>query len=469
MTPDNNYNKNEDEKEVFSLDPRDVKKIKTENRQITTKIPVPESVPILKHLRETEPISMRGQPPIVWDKAIDCHVYDKWGNKWLDLSSGVLVANAGHARDEIIGAIIKQAEKRLIHNYCFPSEIRMKAIDKILEFSPPYFDKVFLLTTGSETTENALKLMRTWGRTKFNDKKNIVISFENAFHGRTLGAQMLGGIPKLKDWIKNKDPEIVQVPFPDGFYNEDTDFSSFIVALDKKGIDPNNVCGVITETYQGGGADFLPKDYVQALREWCDQHNALLVFDEVQAGFGRTGKRFGFMHYDVEPDIICVGKGISSGLPISAVIGKKEIMDIYPPGSMTSTHTGNPISCAAVIANIDIIVKENLVNNAEKVGKYMHDELAKLADKYAILGASHGKGLVAGLHIVKPNSKEPDYDTALLACKMLIERGIMMFAPVGKSTLKIAPPLCINKEQIKEAVEVIDEVLSEIENDRKND
>ena len=208
-----------------------------------------------------------------------------------------------------------------------------------------------------------------WGHQIGGMQKNFMISFDNCFHGRTLGAQMMGGSPSAKEWIGNLDPEIIQVPFPDGFYNENMSFDLFTQTLDEKGINPANVCGVITESYQGGGADFLPVEYVQQLRDWCTQNQALLVFDEVQAGFGRTGKMFCFEHYGVEADLVCLGKGITSGLPMSGVLGRKEILDIYPPGSMTSTHSGNPVCCAAAIANIDLLVNEGLVDNAATVGE----------------------------------------------------------------------------------------------------
>jgi 4-aminobutyrate aminotransferase / (S)-3-amino-2-methylpropionate transaminase / 5-aminovalerate transaminase len=449
-------------KEIYNLTPKDVPLIETANRKICTKIPVPESIPILEKLRKFEPISMRGQPPILWDRAEGIHVFDKWGNKWLDLSSGVLVTSAGHSNEKIIAAIIKQAEKKLIHNYCFSTEIRMQCCEKVLEFAPSYLDKVYLLTTGSEATECALKLARTYGHQQEGGKKNILISFQNAFHGRTLGAQLMGGIPSLKEWIINKDPEIIQVPFPDGYYNENTSFELFIDTLEAKNIDPKNVCGVITETYQGGGADFLPKEYVQKLRAWCNENDAVLIFDEVQAGFGRTGKKFGFEHYEVEADIVCLGKGFSSGMPASAVLGRKKYLDLFPPGSMTSTHTGNPIICASVIANIEAIESENMIENCAKVGDILQKELQVLVQKYNVCGVCHGKGLVAALQIMKPNTKTPDKDLSTKICQRIIEKGVMMFSPVGKASLKISPPMCITESAVKEAVQVIDEAIGEI-------
>ena len=189
-----------------------------------------------------------------------------------------------------------------------------------------------------------------------------------------------------------------------------------------------------------------------------------LTFDEVQAGFGRCGKQWGFEHYRIVPDLFCLGKGISSSLPISAVIGRDEVMNLYGPNEMTSTHSGNPVCCAAALANIEAILKEKLVANAAKVGKVMHDELNKIMKEFPdIIGACHGKGLVAGLHIVKPGGKEPDGDLAWEIVYKCFRKGLLMFAPVGfgSATVKIAPPLCITKEAVKEGCSVIREAIIE--------
>jgi 4-aminobutyrate aminotransferase-like enzyme len=203
-------------------------------------------------------------------------------------------------------------------------------------------------------------------------------------------------------------------------------------------------------------------EYAQRLRKWCTQHKVTLIFDEVQAGFGRTGKWFGFEHYGVEADLVCCGKGISSGLPMSAVLGRTQIMDVYPPGSMTSTHTGNPVCCASAVANIDLILKEKMVENAAKVGESMQKELQKLVKEFEVCGVCHGKGLVASLQIMKPKTKTPDKDLAIKMCQRIVEKGVMMFAPVGKASLKIAPPLCITEDAMKEGIQVIREAITEI-------
>ena len=447
----------------YDLEPRKVARVETENRRIVTQIPVPESIEILQSLRRYEPRSMSGQPPVVWDRAEGSHVYDRWGNKWLDFSCGVLVTNAGHGRQEMIDAIVAQAQHGLLTNYCFPSEIRAKLAQRLVELAPQSLDKVFLLSTGSETTECAIKLARTYGG-NISRQKIIMVSFEGAFHGRTLGSQQIGGLPGLKSWIGNLDPGFMQVPFPDGYWQEDTSFERFERTLAEKGVRPEDVAGVISETYQGGGAHFAPPDYMQALRRWCDKHKALLILDEVQAGFGRCGTMWGFEYYGVVPDMMCLGKGMSSSLPISALVGRQDVLDLYPPGSMTSTHTGNPVCCAAALASLDLIEKEGLVANAAKVGAVLQDELDKVKEQFSdVAGVRKGRGMVAGLGMVKPNSKEPDADLAWEVVRGCVERGLLMFSPVGSAgqTVKIAPPLCATAEQIREGVAVLVESMED--------
>jgi 4-aminobutyrate aminotransferase-like enzyme len=218
------------------------------------------------------------------------------------------------------------------------------------------------------------------------------------------------------------------------------------------------------ETYQGGGASFAPKEYIQALARWCKKHGALLIFDEVQAGFGRTGKMFGFEHYGVVPDLFCCGKGISSSLPLSAVIGRSEIMNLYAPGTMTSTHTGNPICAVAALANISLIIKERLVENARKMGELLHEELGKIRDRHCdVVGSLQGRGLVAGLHMVKPNSKEPDGDLAFRIIEKSVQKGLLFFSPVGfgNATVKISPPLVITAAAIKDGAQALGEAVQE--------
>jgi len=450
---------------IFPTEPKDVPQVETAWRRITTKIPVPESLPVLAELRKWEPRSLSGQPPVIWDRAEGCQVHDRWGNTWLDWSSGVLVTNAGHCHPRIREAIVKQAEHGLIHNYCFPSELRARLARALVDAAPEGIEKAFLLTTGSEATECAIKLSRARGVSKHGPQKNVIVSFTGAFHGRTLGAQQAGGIPALKEWIVNLDPGFVQAPYPDGFRCPDTSFEVFERSLEEQGIEPENVAGVMMETYLGGGASFAPADYMKSLRDWTRRHDALLVLDEVQAGFGRTGTFWGFEHYGVVPDIICCGKGISSGMPLSAVLGSAAVMDQFEPGSMTSTHSGNPVCVAAALPNLEAVRSEDLVGNAARVGKVLHEELAALAGRFPdVIGAVHGKGMVAGLHLTQRGSAEPDGELAGNIVQACYERGLLMFAPVGLggATVKICPPLMTPEDAVREGVEVLAQAFTDV-------
>ena len=448
----------------FSIVPRRVPRVETRYRRIVTDLPAPESVPTLEKLRRFEPASMRGQPPVVWERAEDIQVYDASGNMWLDWSSGVLVANAGHGAPEIRRAIQEQVASGLLHNYCFPSEERAELVEYLAGLAPPGLDKVFLLTTGSEATENALKIARTHGIRIGGNRKIVFAGFERGFHGRTLGAQQAGGIPGQKTWIVNEDPAIVQVPFPDGYWTEDTSFDLFLATLRQKGIEPREVCGVMLETYQGVGPDFAPRRYVEALAEWCRTNQVLLIFDEVQAGFGRTGSMWGFEYYGVVPDLICFGKGVSSSLPLSGVIGRAEVMDLYPPGSMTSTHTGNPVCAAAALASLRKIVAEDLAGNARRMGEIVLEGLWKIQTVHPdVVGRASGRGLVAGLQMIKPGGKEPNPDLAFDVVERSFHKGLLFFAPVGAwgQTVKIAPPLTITQPAIEEGLAVLAEAVGE--------
>jgi len=407
---------------------------------------------------------MQGQPPILWDRAKGFQVYDAWGNCWIDWSSGVLITNAGHGREEITDAIVQQAEHGLLTNYCFPNEQRVRLVRRLLELSPPPLRKVFLLTTGSETVEFAIKVSRMHGREVGGAEKNVIVSFDKAFHGRTLGAQQAGGIPGLKTWIGNLDPGFVQVPFPDGYWCEDESFATFERTLAESGIAPERVCGVIMETYQGGSSAFAPVPYVQAMRAWCDRHQALLVLDEVQAGFGRCGTLWGFEYYGIVPDVVTCGKGISSSLPLGAVIGRDDVMDLCEPGGASSTHGGNPVCCAAALANINVIVNDNLAANAARVGALMHACLRTVQSRHpAVIGFIGGRGLVAGVHCTKPGQKVPDSGLAREIVWRCVTKGVLMFSPVGygSASLKVSPPLVFTEDACRESCAVLDEAFAE--------
>lgn len=430
--------------------------------RIISSIPHPASLGLLAKLESFEPSSMHGQPPVIWDRAEGFQVFDPYGNVFIDFSSGVLIANAGHNHPKINRAILDQVGKGLLSSYIFPNMSRYSFIEALMKHVPAPLSSVLLLSTGSEAIECSIKLAKTAGAKK-HPHKTIIVSFENAFHGRTMGAQLAGGIPALKKWIGNLDPTFVQVPFPDGVYSHYLDFSSFEQSLKEQNINPLDVCAVLMETYQGGIVSFAPQVYMNHLRKWCDTHEVLLIMDEVQSGFCRTGKWWGFEHYGIVPDVIVCGKGVSSSLPLSAVIGTKDLLNQYPPGSMSTTHSANPVSCAAGAASIQVLEEERLDLNAQQLEKIIQAKTALFLKTYRpYIRGIYGKGLVYGIHIQDPLTRLPNHLLAKSIVWNCVQKGLLFFAPVGPSggTIKINPPLCINSEALEEGLSILEKVLA---------
>ncbi len=451
--------------DAYPITPIQVEPIQTNHRVIRTPIPHPHSVPMLEQLRRAEAACMEGQPPIVWDHAEGATVYDPYGNKWIDFTSGVLITNAGHGRKEMIEAIVRQAERGLLTSYCFPNTARAELVALLQKLSPRPTDKVMLLSTGSEAVELCIKHCRAKALGK-GIKDAVMVTFTQGFHGRTMGSQLAGGIPSLKDWIGYPDEHFINVPYPDGGIRsrpEDNDFAAFERSLREQEVDESRVCGVMMETYLGGNAAFAVPEYVRALRKWCDERDAVLVMDEVQAGFGRTGRFWGFEHYGITPDLIACGKGISSSLPLSAVIGRRELLDQFPPGSATSTHSGNPICCAAALANLKLIVGENLAERAAKLEPVLLDGCRRIHERFRdVVHAYSGKGLVASVHCKKRGGIEPDAKLAWEVVGRCVQTGLMLFGPVGygSASVKLSPPLVIEESALVEAMQVLEEAFA---------
>lgn len=451
----------------YDLTPVVVPTVETKYRTIKTALPVPDSLPIFEQLRKVEPRSMQGQPPILWHSAENSTVCDPYGNRWIDWSSGVLITNIGHGHPAIKAALHEIIDQGLLATYVFPHMKRAELGAMLQSIAPdPDKYKVFLLSSGSEATENCIKLSKTYALKKYGPQKKYFVSFGWAFHGRTMGSQLAGGSEGGKAWMIDRDRTFIQAPFPDGYRNTDTSFDTFLNALKEQGVKPEEIAGVMSESYQGGGPNFLPVEYAQKLEKFCRQYDIVLTMDEVQAGFGRTGKLFTYQHYGITPDLIACGKGISSSLPISAVIGREDILGLYAPGSMTSTHSGSPLPVVSAIANLKVLLGENLSDRAAKLGDgLMQPELARIQQKYPDrLGVKLGKGMVAGILVVHPGTKDPDPDTALKINLQCLYRGLLMFAPVGGSgeCLKVAPPLTIPEDALRESLQVFEEAVDAV-------
>ncbi|SVD76785.1 uncharacterized protein METZ01_LOCUS429639, partial [marine metagenome] len=259
--------------------------------------------------------------------------------------------------------------------YAYGSELRARYLERLVAFAGAPFDKAFLLSAGTEATEATFKLMRMYGQGQGKRRRGIVC-IDGNWHGRTLGAQMLSGNRLQCDWIGYQDPDIHHLPFPypwvlDGRSGE-TFLEESLRDLESAGVDlAQDVSGFMLETFQGWGAVFYPEDYVQGIESLCRRHDILLAFDEMQSGFGRTGRAFGYQHYGVAPDLLGCGKGMGGGLPLSGVLGRAEVMDLPDIGNMSSTHSANPLVCAAGLAVLDEIRDRDLIAETARKGEVL--------------------------------------------------------------------------------------------------
>lgn len=445
----------------FKLEPQNVNKVKTLYRKINGKVPSPGTEKLIKQLEKYESRSMHGQIPLVWDKAKNFSIFDHYENKWIDFSSTIFVANVGHANNRIIRRVKEMLDKPLVHSYAYPNKIRAQYLEKLLDFAGDNFQKAFLLSAGTEATEGVLKLMRMYGQEQ--SKRNLgIICIEGNWHGRTMGAQLMSNNEDQKKWIGFNDENIHHLPFPYPWEKNIENPLDFLRRsfdkLSKKGIDlSKDICGVMLETFQGWGALYYPKDYVKEMELICKKYNILLAFDEMQSGFSRTGFNFGYEYYGVKPDLIACGKGMGGGMVISGVIGKREIMDLPEVGNMSSTHSANPISCAAALGVLEEIEDLNLTNVTKSKGKLLHKCLEELRYKYPeIISNIYGEGLIAAIHL---NKKIDNIGT--LISEKCFQKGLLV-VHTGRESIKIGPPLTIDEAAIMEGVSVIGEAIEEI-------
>jgi 4-aminobutyrate aminotransferase-like enzyme len=454
----------------FSRKPVKVPPVETRFRRIATDLPVPGSLRVFEDLDRYECRSMHGQYPIVWDHARDFQVWDRFGNCWIDFTSTIFVTNTGHANPRIKAALRDIIDRDLLHSYTYATEIRARYLKKLIGSTPPQLEKAFLLSSGTEAAECALKLLRMHAQAK-GRRHGGVVSFEDSMHGRTLGAQMLGGNPGSRGWIGYEDPHIHRMPFPYPWtlrekgrkVSGEDRFHADIGNLLAKGVDPGaDLGGFLLESYIGWGAVFFPEDYVQALFRWAREHGLPVAFDDIQGGFGRTGKLFAYQHYGVEPDMVLCGKGISSSLPLSAVLGHRDLMDLPDVGSMSSTHSANPLACAAGLANLEALEAENLIREAARKGEILFGRLRELqAESGGRIRYVFGRGMVAGLIVTRPDTGAPDPLTASLVCERAMQKGLLL-VHTGRESVKLGPPLTISDEALEEGLDVLAESFREV-------
>jgi len=443
---------------------------------IVTELPGPKSL-ALKHLSEDyEPATFSGgQVPFAFRRGSGVFVEDVDGNTFLDFTSGVLVANIGHGRSRVMERIEGMARSvEITNSYNFLNPYRPHLARLLMETIPDYCTslkagKAFILTTGSEAVEWAMGMaIRHQGKTGRPEKKRIV-AFEGAFHGRTAGARHAGGIPGVSAGYGLDIADIVHIPFPDLYRpashadGRPYRLRDYIAEIER--IDAPSTAGVLFETYQGAaGSRMFPQDYLKALASWCKSHDVLLLVDEVQASFGRTGKFYAFEHYPIEPDILCLGKGISGSVPLAAVIARRDIIESQ--GGMSSTWGGNILSSAVALETIRLLIEENVVENAAKMGATMEQRFRAMLDRHPILGDVRQMGLVGGLDIVADKeSKMPNPKAAHEIVMGCYKKGLLLIEPVGLggNVIRIAPPLIITEDQATIGIDIIDEAITQVE------
>lgn len=441
--------------------------VQTRYRTIQTPIPHPEMVGVSERLSAVESRSMHGQLPVMWDRAEGCTVFDPWGNRWIDFTSTIFVANAGHGNERIVDAITATAQKPLLHAYNYATQERLTYLEALISATPDYLQKAFLVSAGTEAVEVALKLTRMEAQ-RLGKRRAIVISFDGNWHGRTMGAQFLSSSASQRAWIGHEDSDVIRLPFPYPWVaeaNEDPSayfrqhLETALAEIDATVA--SDVAGFFLETYQGWGAVFYPPSFVQEIERVARSGEALVVFDEMQAGFARTGEFFGYEHYGVEPDLVCCGKGASSSVPLAFVLGRGDLLDLPDVGSMSSTHSANPISCAAGLANLEEIQALDLVTRAGELGAKFHETLTDIALKSISIRSVQGKGMVGAL-IFESLGAYSGAEIASQIAEECMRRGLLV-VHTGRESIKLAPPITIPHDALDEGLQVLAAVVEHIE------
>ncbi len=433
---------------------------------LVTQIPGPKSQELIKQRNEYVPAGVYLVQPVTIAKSHGAVMEDVDGNTLIDFTSGIGVTSLGHYTEEIVATISEQAGK-LIHSCIHVANYKpyIDLAKKLCEITPgSYKKRALMLNSGSEAVENAVKIVR-----QATGRPNI-ISFENSFHGRTYMAMTLTGkVDPYKIGLGPFVPGVYFTPFPYayrcpwGTTDKDECGKAAIHHIEKSifktQVDPNTVGAVIVETIQGeGGFIDPPKNFYSMLKELCDEHGIKLIVDEVQTGFGRTGKMFAIEHYGVVPDVITMAKAIANGLPLSACVASEELMgDIYP-GSLGGTYGGNPIACATALKVIEIMEREKIPDRAAKMGVKLRKRLEEFQEKYPKIGDVRGLGPMLAMEFVKdPKTKEPDAATSSSIMKDTLQHGLMTLkAGLYNNAIRLHPPLIIEDDLLETGLGILE-------------
>ncbi len=445
--------------------------------QIRTRPPGPESLRALDRIRAHEsPASLWAEGPevpIVWSRAKGTNVEDVDGNVFIDWTGGFSVAVAGHGNPAVVEAVKAQAE-RLLHaqGALNPSDRRAELSARIAALLPKPLEVVHFTTTGSEGVDVAIKTaVLATGR-------NRILAFQDGYHGKGLGGTGLSASRNFREPFAPLLPGTVHLPFPYAYrssFGGDPEqcaercLTYIADVLDNPASGIVDVAAMIVEPVQGNGGWVVPPpSFLRGLRELCTRHNILMITDEIITGFGRTGRWFACEHSGIAPDIMVCGKGMASGLPISAVIGTREVMRHWTPMLQTSTFLGNPLGAAAALASIGEIERRGLLQRATALGARFNEGLRRLAARHPLIGEVRGLGMLQGVELVSDRAtKAPAITQAQHVVASALRRGLLINNRGGRfgNVLKFSPPLVMTDEQLDAGLGILDEALTEVEAD----
>jgi 4-aminobutyrate aminotransferase len=400
--------------------------------------------------------------PLVVARGSGAVIEDVDGNRFLDLTAGIAVTAAGHCHPDLVAAIKDQADKLLhMSGTDFYYKPQIDLAQRLAESAPgPSPKRVFFTNSGAEALEAALKLAR------YHTGRSRVIAFLGAFHGRTYGAMSLSGSKLVhRRGFSPLVPDIHHIPFPRTCGNADIGMESGVPCQVVRDLEtlmhrvapPDEVAAVFMEPIQGeSGYHVCPRCCLPSLRKLCDKHGILLVLDEVQCGMGRTGKLYAYDHWGIEPDIVCLAKGIASGMPLGAIVARDSVMD-WPSGSHASTFGGNPVSCRAALATLDLLDREYLANATAR-GEQLHRGLLEMQSRHDIFRNARGLGLMRAVDVVNAETHQPDAKLRDELIQTAFQQGLLLLG-CGETAIRFCPPLCISAEQIDTALRILEEVV----------
>ncbi|ADJ22786.1 4-aminobutyrate aminotransferase [Hyphomicrobium denitrificans ATCC 51888] len=396
--------------------------------------------------------------------AKNAEIWSEDGKRYIDFGAGIAVVNTGHQHPRLIAAIEEQL--KAFSHVCFqvtPYENYVSLAERLNAIAPvPGPAKTMLASTGAEAVENAVKVARAF------TSRTGIISFAGGFHGRTLmGMALTGKVVPYKKGYGPFPPDVYNVEFPNLYHGGSTEQSlQSLKSLFKHTADPSSIAAIIIEPVQGeGGFNIVPKDFMVALRKLCDDHGILLIADEIQTGFARTGKLFAMEHYGIKADVVTMAKGLAGGLPLSAIVGRADVMDASNPGGLGGTYAGNPIACAAAHAVLDVIDDEKLCARANAIGKIIIDRCTSLQNNSNLncIGDVRGLGAMCAVELVKDKaSSEPAPELTSALLKAANERGLILLScGTYGNVIRFLVPLTASDDLVREGMDVFEAALTD--------